>query len=99
MDESKFSRIGSDGHIYVRRRVHEAFASNCTVAALKGFGGSIMMWAAITANRPRPPMWLEGSITARKCCDILSEHFVPFANDHLPANYTFVQDNAPVHSA
>ena len=68
-----------------------------TVVALKGSGGSILVWGVITTLHHYLGRQCV-SVTARKYCDILSEHFVPFGNNHLPANYIFMQDNAYIHS-
>lgn len=38
----------SDGKIYVRRRVNEEFFSKCVKSTVKGAGGSVNIWGAMT---------------------------------------------------
>ena len=43
MDESKFLLIGSDGKIYVRRKVDEELLLKCLKASVKFGGGSVVV--------------------------------------------------------
>ncbi|CAK9832675.1 Transposable element Tc1 transposase, partial [Anthophora retusa] len=53
-DESKFNRVGSDGKSYVRRRVGEEFDPKCIKSTIKGGGGAVMIWGAMTINGVGP---------------------------------------------
>ena len=45
-DESKFNLFGSDGRIYVRRRVGEEYLPQCVQQMVKFGGGSVMYGVA-----------------------------------------------------
>ena len=43
-DESKSNLFGSDGRIYVRRRVGEEYLAECVQQTVKFAGGLVMVW-------------------------------------------------------
>ena len=43
-DESKFNLFGSDGRVYIRRRIREDFHPDCIQQTVKFGGGNVMMW-------------------------------------------------------
>ena len=49
-DESKFNLFGSDGRIYVRRRVGEEYLPQCVQQTVKFGGGSVMVWGCISCD-------------------------------------------------
>ena len=59
---------------------------------------SIMVWGAITYGGQRTLKWVRGNINSQKYCSTLQEELLPLLESAYPdGNYTFVQDNAPVH--
>ena len=59
---------------------------------------SIMVWGAITYGDQRTLKWVRGNINSQKYCSTLQEELLPLLESAYPdGNYTFVQDNAPVH--
>ena len=59
---------------------------------------SIMICMAITYGGQRTLKWVRGNINSQKYCSTLQEELLPLLESAYPdGNYTFVQDNAPVH--
>lgn len=98
-DESKINRLGSNGRRFVRRPSGQAFALRHCIGTLQAGGGSIMVWGAISANGPGPLVRLSGNINARDYVDMLTETYLPYAEEKLPVTAVFMQDNAPIHRA
>ena len=46
----KFLLIGSDGKMYVRRKVGEELSPKCLKASVKFGGGSVMVWGIISGD-------------------------------------------------
>lgn len=72
-DESKFNRMGSDGRTYIRRRIGEEFDQKCIKPTVKGRGGSVMVWAGMTANGPGPICRVNGIMDQYIYVDILKK--------------------------
>ena len=98
-DEKKFNRIGSDGRIYVRRRIGEVYAPQCLRPTVKGGGGSVMTWGCFSASGPGPIHRIVGKMDAQMYEGIMENVMMPYADDNLPLNWTFQQDNDPKHTA
>ena len=59
---------------------------------------SIMVWGAVTYGGQRTLKWVRGNINSQKYCSTLQEELPPLLESAYPdGNYTFIQDNAPVH--
>ena len=55
---------------------------------------------AITYNGQRALKWVKGNINSEKYCSTLKEELLPLIQRAYPDNnYTFIQDNAPVHTS
>jgi len=97
-DESKFNLIGSDGRVYVRRRVGEEFISDCVQQTVKHGGGNVMMWGCVSGRGVGPLVQVEGRMNADYYIQLLSTHLRPYAQS-LGPNFIFMDDNAPCHRA
>ena len=77
------------------RRRGERFRENCFLRHDCYGGGSLMVWAGITAHGRTDLVFVNGTLNAQKYRqDILARHVVPF----IRANgSTFQQDNARPH--
>lgn len=98
-DESKFNRFGSDGSRYVRRRVNEEFNRKCMVPTVKGGGGSVMIWGSFSSKGVGPIHRIVGIMDRFVYVDILADVLEPYADDNLPLNWVFQQDNDPKHTS
>ena len=86
-DESKFNRLGSDGKSYVTRRAGEEYDPKCTKSTVKGGGGSVMVWEAMTINGTGPIQRIEGIMDQHVYADVLDNTLLPFTNEKLPADW------------
>lgn len=68
---------------------------------LKFGGGSVMVWGYISFKGVGKIVRIEGTITKQKYCDLLESALLDGMTDQSLsiADYTFVQDNAPSHTA
>ena len=61
---------------------------------------SVMVWGAITYGGQRTLKWGRGNINSQNYCSTLHEELLPLLQSAYPDNnYTFIQDNAPVHTS
>ena len=91
--------IGKDSRVYCWRRDDEKDA-RYLVCPPKQRQISIMVWGAISYNGHRTLKWVKGNIDSKKCCTTLQEKLLPLLQSVYPDNdYTFIQDNASVHSS
>ena len=99
-DESRFEVFGGDGKRYVWRSIHERYDPRCLIPTFKSGQESVMIWGCFTKDRLGPLVKLEGRITANIYIDMLENHLLPFINSLENKNdYTFQEDNAPIHTA
>ena len=47
-DESKFNLFGSDGRVYIRRRIGADFHPDCIQQTVEFEGGNVMMWGCVS---------------------------------------------------
>ena len=97
-DESKFNLFGSDGRIYVRRRVGEEYLPQCVQQTVKFGGGSVMVWGCISCDGIGPIVTVTGRMNAKDYIDLLSSTLLPYMQSMGP-EYIFMDDNAPCHRA
>lgn len=89
-DESKFCRLGSDGKSYVRRRPGEEYSPRCTKSTVKGGGGSIMVWGAMSGTGVGPIHRVEGIMDQHVYVDdILNDVLLPYSEEHLTPDWIF----------
>ena len=93
-DESKFNLFGSDGRIYVRRRVGEEYLPQCVQQMVKFGGGSVMVWGCISCDGTSPIVTVTGRMNAKDYIDLLSSTLLPYMQSMGP-EYIFMDDNAP----
>lgn len=97
-DESKFNLFGSDGRVYIRRRVGEDYLPECVQSTVKFGGGSVMVWGCITCDGVGPMTKVDGRMNAKDYIGLLEKTLVPFMASMGP-EYSFQHDNAPCHRA
>lgn len=99
-DESRFEVFKGDGKRYVWRNSKEKYNPKCLIPTFKSGQESVMIWGCFTKNKLGPLVRLEGRITANIYIEMLENHLLPFINDlENKDNYTFQEDNAPIHTA
>ncbi len=98
-DESKVELFGSKRQVFVRRRKGERFRSFCLVPTMKHGGGSIMIWAAISAHGAAPLKRIVGIMEQKMYHGILVHHAIPAGKRLLGQPFVFMEDNDPKHSS
>jgi transposase len=99
-DESRFVVFGGDGKRYVWRTIYEKYNPNCLIPTFKSGQESVMIWGCFTKNELGPLVRLEGRVTANIYIEMLENYLIPFINDlENKDDYTFQEDNAPIHTA
>ena len=61
-------------------------------------GPQVTAWGGISARGKTSLVFVDGTIDARKYCEILQQHLLEFATN-FPDGWRFQQDNAPPHRA
>ena len=82
-DESKFNLFGSDGRVYITRRVGEDYLSECVQSTVKFGGGSVMVWGCITSDGVEPLTTVDGRMKAKDYTDLLEQTLVSFMTTML----------------
>ena len=59
----------------------------------------IGVWLAFSSRGLFPIVFYKGSLNANSCCGVLNEGLLATADILYPDGYSFLQDNAPCHSA
>ena len=91
--------IGKDSRVYCWRREDEKDAPYL-VCPPKQRQMSVMVCGAMTYNGQRTLKWVKGNINSEKYCSTLQEELLLLIQRAYPDNnYTFIQDNAPVHAS
>ena len=98
-DEKKFNRLGSDGRVYVRRRVGEALLPNCLRGTVKGGGVSLMAWVCFSARGTGPLHRIHGIMDQHVYRQVMEEVMLSHAEDNMPLRWWFQQDNDPKDTA
>ena len=97
-DESKYNLFGSDGRVYVRRRVGEELLPECIHQTVKFGGGNVMVWGCISCDGVGPIVKVEGRMNGKDYIKLLSNSLLPYMRSMGP-EYIFMDDNAPCHRA
>uniref|UniRef100_A0A915DLX4 Transposase n=1 Tax=Ditylenchus dipsaci TaxID=166011 RepID=A0A915DLX4_9BILA len=94
------SSIGSDSKSYARRRPGEEFNPKCTKPTVKGGGGSIIVWGAMSINWAGPIHRIEEIMNQHVYVDdVLHDVLLPYAEDKLSQDWIFQANNDLKHTA
>lgn len=97
-DESKFDVI-SDGIVRVRRPTGKRLNPRYCSKTVKHGGGSVMVWGCFSANGVGPCHEIKGIMDGLMYKDIMNDVMWPHADNVMPQNWTFQQDNDPKHTS
>ena len=97
-DKSKFNLFGSDGRVYIRRRIGEDFHPDCIQQTVKFGGGNVMMWGCVSCEGVGPLVRVEGKLNGDGYLQLLCGHLQPYAQA-LGPDFIFMDDNAPMPSS
>ena len=76
-DESRFCLRKVDGRLRVWRRSGERFADVCVQEVTAFGGGSVMIWAGITATQRTPAVIIQGNLNSRRyIAEIVTPHVI-----------------------
>ena len=64
-DETKMELFGTNRRLFVRRRVHERYKTNCLIPTMKHGGGTIMIWGAVSSKGVVPLRLVTGTMDAK----------------------------------
>lgn len=99
-DESRFEVYGGDGRTYVWRLPNEKYDVNCLVPTFKSGRRGVMVWGCFTAHGLGPLIRVNGRQTSKDYVELLETYLLPFLDILDPdLEYTFQDDNAPIHRA
>ena len=56
-----------------------------------------MIWAGFQSTQVGPIVEVKGNLTAARYVDLLGSSYLPFAQEKLPAETIYQQDNCPSH--
>jgi transposase len=98
-DESKFNLFNSDGMKYVRRPIGKRLNPKYTKPTVKHGGGSVMVWGCFSGFGMGPLHRIEGKMDRFMYRDIMSNIMVPYADEKMPLQHFFQQDNDPKHKS
>lgn len=97
-DESQIV-IGKNNRVYIWRKDSEVNSPHLVCPAPRG-RLSLMVWGCICYGGVGTLTHVQGKINAQKYIDIIDNNLWPVIARHFPDdNYTFMDDNAPVHRA
>lgn len=95
-DEKKFNLDGPDGH---HKYWRDPRNPRQTCHKRNHGGGSLMVWAAFGARGKSQICFVPTKMNAEIYADLLENNLIDFAGELYGDNWTFQQDNAPVHVA
>lgn len=99
-DESKFNIFGSDGMTYVWRKANTELQNKNLKATVKHGGGSVMVWACMSAAGVGNLVFIEGNMDKTMYLDILKNNLTQSAQKlGIEDNFRFYQDNDPKHKS
>lgn len=93
-DEKKFNLDGPDGFQFywhdLRKESQFKFSRNFG-------GGSVMFWAGFSASGKTHLAKIGTRMDSKKYTDMLDDILIPFAEENMPEDFVFQQDNAAIH--
>lgn len=95
-DEKKFNLDGPDCSKKYWRQVTQP---RRTCHRRVHGGGSVMVWAGFCYGGKTPMCFISTKMNAAMYVDLLDSELIEFAEQIYGDNWTFQQDNAPIHSA
>lgn len=98
-DESKFNLFGSDGRQHVRRPIGTRNDVRYQIPTVKHGGGSVMVWGVFSAQGVGPLVEINGNMNAAIYKDILEKNLLTYAEETMPQDWIFQQDNDPKHTS
>lgn len=99
-DESKFNIFGSDGNSYVWRKTNTELKKENLKATVKHGGGSVMVWACMSAAGVGNLEFIEETMDKMKYLNILKNNLLQSAeNLGVRQQFRFYQDNDPKHKS
>lgn len=99
-DESKFNIFGSDGASYVWRKPNTELQAKNLKATVKHGGGSVMVWACMSAAGVGKLEFIETTMDKMRYLDILRSNLLDSAEKlGIRDNFRFYQDNDPKHKS
>lgn len=99
-DESKIVLYGTSGtRQYVRRPPLTEFQPKYTVKTVKHGGAKINVWGCFSYHGVGPIFWIKGNMDQHIYRDILQNTMLPHADENMPLNWIFMQDNDPKHTS
>lgn len=98
-NESRFCLDFNDGRVLVRRLPSERFLDACIREHDRYGGGSVMVWAGVSATRRTDLVSIQGTLTGQRYVnEVLRPHVLPLSMA-VGRNFLFQQDNARPHIA
>ena len=91
--------IGSDGKMYIRRKVGEELLPKCLKASVKFGGGSVMVWGMISGDGLGSLVRLQGKVNAGVYKQLVKNYVLPMLRNSTKQPSIFMQDNAPCYKA
>jgi hypothetical protein len=85
-DELYFTLFPTSGQVYVWRKPKKAYVPECLFPTVKHWGGSVIIWAAISWHSAGSSISMNGQITTRDYMDILDNQVHPMVQ-MFPTNY------------
>ncbi|KAH9115048.1 hypothetical protein AeMF1_010892 [Aphanomyces euteiches] len=95
-DEKKFNLDGPDGLRYYWHDLRKAPETSFS----RSFGGkSVMIWACFSSHGSSEIAFLEGTQNSNKYIWTLQDYLFPFAHSVYGEDFTFMHDNAAIHTS
>ncbi len=68
----------------MRRQPGEEYKDKCVLSTVKHVGGRIMVWGCMSAAGTGELQFIEGTMNANMCCDILKRSMIPSLSETGP---------------
>lgn len=93
-DEKKFNLDGPDGCQYYW---HDLSKDKQVKMSRNFGGGSIMMWAAFSAQGKTPILKVIGRMSSSNYIEMIEDVLIDFTDQNMDGDFIFQQDNASIH--